>query len=192
MDQGLSPALLARIQGLGNAAALEALKVGKLQGCAAKVSVAPAASGLDCGLANYPRGAFDDGDSPAREVPLLVLHGKQDIVVEFECAERQLAAAFDHWDIDPESATTVSADDSYTWRRWNTPAGTPLEFIEHDQAAESWLLLGHCFPGSDDLDPTENGQLMPFGCADDTSLHWGEAVVQFFLANPRGTTQTFG
>jgi len=70
--------------------------------------------------------------------------------------------------------------DTHTATRYLTPSGTPLEFWEHDYAAGSSIIGGHCFPGGSDIGPSP----FQFGCADLNTFVVGKQAMQFFLAHP--------
>ena len=53
------------------------------------------------------------------------------------------------------------------------------------QTAVVFALGGHCYPGSTDHAPTEPGQLAGYGCKGDNAFHFGQVLVEFFLANPK-------
>lgn len=140
-------------------------------------SVAPAAA---CGtlFAHCP---FTATDRPSREVPVLYVHGSADLVVG-GCARSQRDAVIAGWSMTMDEV--VSSDASHTWTRWLSPSGTPFEFIDHDWSAYSYLLRGHCLPGSPDIG-TDRFANAGYGCVDSSAVHWGQAVVDFFVAHPR-------
>jgi len=137
-------------------------------------SVAPAA-GTGC--------SFTGTDVPSREVPVLYIHGKTDALVAFSQGTAQRDAAYAAWKLGSE--TVVSTDGKHKWTRRTSPAGTVFEFIEHTYEASSFVLRGHCYPGSKDLKPSEPGQYLAFACTDTGTLVWGEEVMKFFVAHPR-------
>lgn len=137
-------------------------------------SIAPAA-GTGC--------TFKGTDMPSREVPVLYIHGKTDALVAFSQGTAQRDAAYAAWKLGSE--TVVSSDAKHKWTRRTSPSGTVFEFIEHTYEASSFVLKGHCYPGSKDLKSTEPGQLFGFACTDTGTLVWGEVVMKFFRDHPR-------
>jgi dienelactone hydrolase len=137
-------------------------------------SMAPAA-GTGC--------TFTANDTPSQEVPLLYMHGTKDNLVSFQgAAVPQRNAVTTGWKTD--MGTMIAGDTNFTRTRFTTQNGTPFEFIQHDYAAKSIVLGGHCYPGS--MDPgTEKGQLFPFGCVAPNAFTWGDEVMKFFVAHPR-------
>jgi polyhydroxybutyrate depolymerase len=136
-------------------------------------SVAPAA-GTGC--------SFIGVDAPSREVPMLYMHGTTDLLVAFAQGTAQRDAAIAAWKM--TGGTTVASDGKYSWKRWTSPKGTVLEFIQHDYKASSLSLQGHCYPGSTDKG-AEPGQLFPFACLPSNAFVWGDEVLKFFVAHPR-------
>jgi len=127
---------------------------------------------------------FRNGQLPSREVPLLYLHGTRDALVPFQLdAVPQRDAIVAAWKLGPEQV--VSTDGSHRWTRRTSPTGTPFEFVQHDWSAQAQLIRGHCFPGSKDLLGGAPGQVFGFACLPPNAVTWGEAVMKFFVANPR-------
>lgn len=112
-----------------------------------------------------------------------MLHGTSDVLVAYGCAEKQRDAVRAAWGLAAEEV--VSADDGHVRMRYTGPSGGVLEMATHDYAASSVFLLGHCYPGSDDNQGGEPGQLFGFACEGENAFHWGEEVMAFFLAHPR-------
>ncbi|MCA9690154.1 MAG: hypothetical protein KC636_11135 [Myxococcales bacterium] len=141
-------------------------------------SVAPAALAEGC--------AFTDSDRPSREVPVLYMHGTQDLLVPFSGAEELMAQVRDAWQLD--DGALIAGDDEFERTRFLTPTGTPFEWLTHDYAiAEVCLVLelgGHCFPGSSDPGTVPN-QPCSFACPQAAPFHWGTEVMDFFAAHPR-------
>ncbi|HEY5947201.1 MAG TPA: hypothetical protein VIV40_16975 [Kofleriaceae bacterium] len=90
----------------------------------------------------------------------------------------QRDAALRYWTDD--AGILVEMDGGHTVTRYVSPSGTPLEFWEHDYAAGSFVLGGHCFPGGTDIGPSP----LQFGCADEDTFVVGERVMRFFLDHP--------
>jgi len=125
---------------------------------------------------------FAGEEMPDIELPILYMHGHQDALVDFGCADAQREALVDVWDMG--AGQEVSAGEGHTWTRYTSPNGTPFEFIEHDYLSPVSILDGHCFPGSDDHEVTLEDQLFGFACEDEDTFVWGEMVMDFFLHHP--------
>ena len=137
-------------------------------------SVAPGA-GTGC--------TFTTGDTPSKEIPVLYMHGTKDAILNFQSlAVPQRDEVISGWKTD--QGTVIASDADYTRTRYLTPSGTPFEFIQHDYAASSPFLVGHCYPGSTDPGG-QKGQLFPFGCVAPNAFTWGDEVMKFFLAHPK-------
>lgn len=126
---------------------------------------------------------FTPGDTPSREVPVLYMHGTKDALISFlggAIPQRNEVVA--GWQMGP--GQVIASDPAYTRTRYTSPSGTPFEFLQHDYAATSFVLGGHCYPGS--ADPgNAKGQLFPFGCVGPDAFTWGDEVMKFFLAHPK-------
>lgn len=140
-------------------------------------SVAPAAA---CGTL-FPHCSFSGADRPSREIPVLYVHGRGDIIVS-GCAAAQRDAVVAGWSMTMD--TVVSMDADHTWSRWRSPSGTPFEFVDHDWSAYSYLLRGHCLPGSTDIG-TDRFGTNGYACLDSNAVNWGQEVLAFFQAHPR-------
>jgi poly(3-hydroxybutyrate) depolymerase len=137
-------------------------------------SVAPAA-GTGC--------TFSGTDTPSREVHTLYMHGTSDALVAFSVGKGQVDAAVAKWKMTAQP--DVESDGKHAWHRWKSPAGTILEFVQHDYQAASSVLKGHCYPGSKDKGG-EPGQLFPFNCTESApAFTWGEIAMAFFIAHPK-------
>ena len=145
-------------------------------------SVAPAAGcGNDLTIADCQ---FTEDEQPSEPVDILYMHGTDDVLVNYSCAPVRRDAVVEAYGLGPEEV--LVAGDGYTWTLHTGPDGTVLEFITHEYNAANTLVLGgHCYPGSDDHGGAP-GQLFSFACVDETDLHWGTAVIDFFDAHPRG------
>lgn len=145
-------------------------------------SVAPgAACGTDFPIADCQ---FTPDEQPSEPVDILYMHGTDDVLVPYGCALPRRDAVIDAYGLGPEEL--LVAGDGYTWTRHTGPDGTVLELITHEHnAANTFVLGGHCFPGGDDPGDAP-GQLFSFECVEETDLHWGTAVIDFFDAHPRG------
>lgn len=127
--------------------------------------------------------SFEGEALPAKQLPILYMHGTLDVLQPWFCAQSQRSALTKGWGLTEKAI--VSKDLQHTWLRLASPAGTEVELIDHGYSALSPSLGGHCYPGSPDLLPTKLGQIMGFGCSGKTAFHWGEAALGFFLAHPK-------
>ncbi|MEO7095816.1 MAG: hypothetical protein ABI175_21330 [Polyangiales bacterium] len=137
-------------------------------------SIAPAA-GTGC--------TFAGSDTPSVEIPVFYMHGTSDALVAFSAGTAQRDALVAAWKMSGE--TVIASDAKYKHTRWTNAAGTTFEFIQHDYQASSFVLKGHCYPGSPDLKGGEPGQLFGFACTDAAAFTWGDVVMRFFLDHPR-------
>ena len=138
-------------------------------------SAAPAAFGHSA-----DEKCFSKGVAPAREMPILYMHGTRTISVQFRgrhCGARRSDQRARH-----AKGPAWKSDPTHTWTRYKNANGTVFEFIQHDYTANA-ILGGHCYPGSTDPGGAP-GQLFPFACTPPNSFIWGEAVIEFFLAHP--------
>jgi polyhydroxybutyrate depolymerase len=137
-------------------------------------SIAPAA-GTGC--------SFTGADTPSMQIPVLYMHGTSDALVSFSAGTAQRDALIAAWKMTGE--TVVDSDAKHKHSRWTNASGTTFEFIQHDYQASSFVLRGHCYPGSKDLKGGEPGQLFGFACTDAAAFTWGDVVMQFFVDHPR-------
>jgi polyhydroxybutyrate depolymerase len=126
---------------------------------------------------------FAAGDTPSRELPVLYMHGTKDNLVNFTSgAIPQRNEVVSGWKMD--AGTVIGSDSNYSRTRYTSPMGTVFEFIQHDYAATSPILGGHCYPGSTDPGGA-TGQLFPFACVGPNAFTWGDEAMKFFLAHPK-------
>ena len=137
-------------------------------------SIAPAA-GTGC--------SFSGSDTPSVQIPVLYMHGTSDALVAFSAGTAQRDALIAAWKMTGE--TVVASDAKFKHSRWTNATGVTFEFIQHDYQASSFVLKGHCYPGSKDLSGGEPGQLFGFACTDAAAFTWGDEVMKFFVAHPR-------
>lgn len=142
-------------------------------------SVAPAAAASGTLFDACP---FSATARPAREVPVLYMHGREDRIVAWSFAPPQRDAVVAGWSMAPDGV--VSMDAQHLWSRWRSPSGTVFEFVEHRYEAYSRVLAGHCIPGSPDVGSSPFGTT-GYGCVGPSAFDWGERVVAFFEAHPR-------
>src|SRR5690606_38589356 len=113
-------------------------------------------------------------------VPMMQVHGHRDTIPNFTLfALPQRDLAIDHWELEVDAI--IDNGDGLAITRYLSPAGTPFEFWEHDYAADSVIISGHCFPGGTDIGPSP----LQFGCADVGTFSVGERVMRFFLDHPK-------
>ncbi len=143
-------------------------------------SVAPAAAGALPGANGC---AFTGAQMPSQQLPVLFMHGKKDVLQAFGFATAQVDSVVKAWSL--KKSSVVAQDAHHLWQRYVSPQGTVFEFIEHDYAAKSALLGGHCYPGSLDQKGGKSGQLFAFGCVDQAAFAWGQAAMAFFIAHPK-------
>jgi len=141
-------------------------------------SAAPLSCGLvpgsdPCNVSGRVSCQFAGDDMPSRQVPVLFAFGLNDNMGDFECAERMRDRIIDVWNM--QEVLSVSEDSNHTWTRYQSGPGTVFEFIEHEYTSSSSMLGGHCYPGSDG----------GYGCSGSSAFVWGEAAIEFFMANPR-------
>ncbi|HZU85187.1 MAG TPA: hypothetical protein VE987_19780 [Polyangiaceae bacterium] len=147
----------------------------------ALASIAPAAANS---ISDGADPCWKGGILPAKQIPILYMHGTKDALVNFpSTAIPQRDAIVSQWGMNP--GTVVASDPQYVWTRYQNAAGVTFEFLQHDYAAQSPLLVGHCFPGSMDLAGGQPGQLFGFACVPPNAFTWGEAAMKFFLAHPK-------
>lgn len=143
-------------------------------------SVAPAAA---CGDgAAFPDCSFEGEEVPSEPVSIMFMHGTDDALVNYACAEPRVAAAVAHYGLG--EAETVDEGEGFRWTR-HSGDGVVLEFLSHDYAASNVIIRGHCYPGSTDPGDAP-GQLFPFGCEGENGFVWGEVAMQFFIDHPKG------
>jgi polyhydroxybutyrate depolymerase len=118
-------------------------------------------------------------DAPTREVPLLMVHGHKDNLVNFTSVAIPLRdAALAFWKYGAGSVFAMDA--AHTATEYQTAAGTVFEFWEHDYTAGSAILGGHCSPGGSDVGPSP----LQFGCQDKGEFDYGQTVMAFFIVHP--------
>ena len=139
-------------------------------------SVAPIGSGAGKKITADKRASkieIMDNCFGASELDILYAHGRTDGLVPYYSAIETLKTIGKNWQLG--NAKVISEDSKFKRIRFNNLKGTKLEFISYDFETEYGTLLGHCFPG-------EAGSL---GCGKDNSFHWGEELLEFFIANPK-------
>jgi len=117
-----------------------------------------------------------------REVPLHFMVGKTDALVSYSgIAVPQRDALVAAWALGTPVKT--AGDASYEAFRYTNAKGTVFEMVAHEYEAASFILKGHCYPGS--TDPASvPGQLFSFACTPPNAFDWGEEAMKFFRAHP--------
>jgi len=132
---------------------------------------------------HYSGCQFEGNQIPEHQLDLMMLIGTTDVFVDIQCARAQRDAIIAAWEMgEPEQ---VAGDEHYTWTRYVNSQGTVLEYLEHDYEDVAGIIDGHCYPGSSDLVPSIEGQLISYGCQEGCAFHWGEVAMDFFRAHPK-------
>ena len=115
---------------------------------------------------------------PSREVPMLMVHGTQDNIVNFNAVAIPLRdAALTFWN--DGTGVVFTTTSTYTATRYLTAAGTDFEFWQHDFTADNAVLGGHCAPGGSDVGPA----ITQYGCQS-SAFVYGKTAMAFFIAHP--------
>lgn len=133
-------------------------------------SAAPLAGVIGC--------EFTPPNVPSREVPTLQVHGHKDNILNFDgfaVPERDGMIAF----LKAGAGDVFEMDGGHKATRYTSAAGTTFEFWEHDYAAGSFILGGHCFPGGSAVGVSP----FQFGCTEMGTFDVGELAMSFFLAH---------
>ncbi|MBN1654717.1 MAG: hypothetical protein JXA30_13180 [Deltaproteobacteria bacterium] len=110
---------------------------------------------------------------PVREMPVLYTQGQSD---EFAGDGRPVANAYISAHLMREDQV-LSSDAQHTWTRYVNDDGLLFEFIDHTYSTSPIFGAGHCFPGS-------FSDSSPYGCDQSAPFHFGEVVMEFFIAHP--------
>jgi hypothetical protein len=114
------------------------------------------------------------------QIPVLAQGGKHDVPEPYKSHLITWTNLRNTWGTD--NGTVIAGDDHFKRTRYLTEQGVPFETLEHDYVAE-YVLLGHCFPGSNDTHLINDHEL-PFvgpwmpkctckeGWASCRFLHW--------------------
>ncbi len=116
-----------------------------------------------------------DAGLPAREMPLLYTQGESDSFVGEGVGVKVAQAYIGSHKMQQDKV--ISSDSQYTWTRYAGEAGLVFEFIDHKYSTSSAFGAGHCFPGS-------FSSSSPYACRQSAPFHFGEAVMDFFIAHP--------
>ena len=105
-------------------------------------------------------------------------------MTSYACAEPHVEALRQHYGLEGDGAV-VDSGEAHTRLRYGEEGPAIIELLSHDYDNGNAILGGHCYPGS--LDTGEApGQLFTFACGGDEAFAWGESVIEFFEAHPRG------
>ena len=118
------------------------------------------------------------------QIDILYAHGKKDEIVHYSGAISTVQQIGKLWNMD--KVKVLSKDENYQRVSFTNSRGTVFEFISHNwesgfpialnsRVTTGSQLKGHCFPGASNY----------IGCGRDTSFHWGQEVVNFFLEHPK-------
>ena len=121
------------------------------------------------------------GTPPATAVPMLHIHGTNDTLVSITSGRAARDAVIAAYGL---GSGTIVSGSGFTRTGYTNASGMVLQFLEHDYAADNFLINGHCFAGSTDSGELP-GQLFSFACEGPNAFTHGEEVIEFFLAHPR-------
>jgi poly(3-hydroxybutyrate) depolymerase len=116
-----------------------------------------------------------DSGMPEREMPVLYTQGEADEFVG-QGEGKNVADAYISSHKMREDKV-IASDSQYTWTRYVNDDGLIFEFIYHKYTTSVLFGAGHCFPGS--FTPTS-----PYACTQSVPFHFGEVVMDFFIAHP--------
>jgi dienelactone hydrolase len=150
--------------------------------CAHADVLASVAPGAACGDSfAFGDCSFMGEDVPSEPLDILYMHGTSDALINFSCAAPRRDAVVAHFGLGDEEV--VAEGEKYRWTRHESDDVT-FEFVQHDYVADSFILSGHCYPGSHD-ESGAPGQLFSYACLEPTEFAWGESVMQFFMDHPK-------
>lgn len=146
-------------------------------------SAAPAGAGFGQGFGEAT--CFHGGRAPSRALPILFLMGRTDVSVGYQNLTGIRDAAIASYGA--TGPATVTMDGAYVHARWTGGGDALIETFDHAYETVSpgpWASArGHCIPGST-MDPQAPQYAIP--CALPNAFVWGDEVMTFFLAHPRG------
>lgn len=127
------------------------------------------------------------------QLPVLAQGGKRDVPEPYKDHLTTWRNLRNTWGAD--NGTIVASDKHFKRTRFLTDQGLPFETIEHDYVAE-YVLLGHCFPGSNDTHVINDHDVPfvgPFGCPSaparkaghHAAFFIGDVAVDWFVAHPQ-------
>ena len=132
---------------------------------------------------------FDATTKPAAPRSILQMPGTLDALVPIDKGKLQRDAIL-AW-LGTVTDSVVASDASFTRTRYASAAkGVVFEYVQHGYVVTPPILPvaigGHCLPGGDDLRGQVSGESMFFSCAPPNGFVWGEILMDFFIAHPRG------
>jgi polyhydroxybutyrate depolymerase len=149
-------------------------------------SAAPAGAGVGTNFGEPT--CFNQGRTPARDIPIIFLMGRTDTSVGYQPMVSIRDAAIAEYGA--TGPVTVSSDANYRHDRW-TAAGAVIETFDHayetvedgpfGQNGQFGDANGHCIAGSTS-DPYAPQYAIP--CELPNAFVWGEEVMAFFQAHP--------
>lgn len=127
------------------------------------------------------------------QVPVLAQGGKRDVPEPYKSHLVTWQNLRNIWATD--NGTVVTMDEHFKRTRFLTAQHVPFETIEHDYVAE-YVLLGHCFPGSNDTKVINDHDVPfvgPFGCPSaparraghHAAFFIGQEAMNWFLSHPQ-------
>ena len=136
-------------------------------------SAAPTAAAGSC---------IQEGWEPT--VSIMYMNGETDAASSFSTAQATMERL--RGQLEMGDGNELAGDDGYTHTRFSNDSGIDLEFVEHNYGGQV-VLAGHCIPGGIDIAGAANNfTLNATTCTTgDINFHWGEMVLQFFVAHPK-------
>ncbi|MFO0672092.1 MAG: hypothetical protein U0235_21110 [Polyangiaceae bacterium] len=131
---------------------------------------------------------FDATTKPAAPRSILRAHERRRVVpIDKGKLQRDAILAW----LGTVTDSVVASDASFTRTRYASAAkGVVFEYVQHGYVVTPPILPvaigGHCLPGGDDLRGQVSGESMFFSCAPPNGFVWGEILMDFFIAHPRG------
>jgi pimeloyl-ACP methyl ester carboxylesterase len=126
---------------------------------------------------------FEQGHTPARKIPFLLLMGQTDASVGYQSMTTIRDAAVKAYGAG--SPKILAQDANYTHNRWAAPGGEIIETLDHKYETLSsgpfGSAKGHCIPGSTS-DPNAPQYAIP--CKLPNAFIWGDEIMKFFMAHP--------
>jgi poly(3-hydroxybutyrate) depolymerase len=128
-------------------------------------------------------GCFQNGPP----IPFLQTNGTMDQFANFQAASTTRSQVIAGMGLTAASGTPLQSFPGISQTRFQNARGQIYEFIEHTFIGAS-AGAGHCFPGSFETTLAMVGPglgTLRFACTDQQQLRIGEAIVQFYQANPK-------
>lgn len=128
-------------------------------------------------------GCFQNGPP----IPFLQTNGTMDQFANFQNASSTRSQVVAGMGLTLANGTAVRSFTGIAQTRFQNARGQLYEFIQHEFVGAS-AGAGHCFPGSFETALANVGPglgTLRFACTDQQQLRIGEAIVQFYQANPK-------